>query len=280
MSSTAEDAAWIHRSRGDAPVILTIPHSGTEIPADIEQHLHSPWLARKDADWHVHELYDFARELDVTVIRTAMSRTVIDVNRDPSGRSLYPGQPTTELCPTMTFDGEPLYRDGRGPDASEIENRRLRYFDPFHRTLEEEIRRARRRHSRIVIYDAHSIRSVVPRLFQGTLPHFNIGTNGGVTCAAELTESVEGACMQGNFSRVTNGRFKGGYTTRHYGKPADGVHAIQMELACRGYLREPFDGYTEASWPPRYDKTHAAPLCRVLVDVMKRCLQFAAGRRV
>jgi formiminoglutamase len=227
----------------------------------------------------VHQLYGFARELDVTVIRTTVSRTVIDVNRDPSGRSLYPGRPTTELCPTTTFDGEALYRDDGAPGKPEAAERRARYFEPFHQAIAAEIARLKRRFPAIVLYDAHSIRSVVPRLFAGTLPHFNIGTNDGASCARELTEAVEAASAASTFSRVTNGRFKGGYTTRHYGAPTDGVHAVQMELACRGYLREPFDGYTAENWPPAYDETAAAPLRRVLVEILKTCLRFAAKQR-
>jgi N-formylglutamate deformylase len=271
----AEAASWLTVVRGEAPLLLTIPHSGTDIPANVETHLRSPWLARKDTDWYVHQLYDFARELDVTVIRTALSRTAIDVNRDPSGRSLYPGRPTTELCPTTTFDAEPLYRD-QPPDADEIAARRVHWFEPFHRAITEEIARLKRRCPAVVLYDAHSIRSVVPRLFAGTLPHFNIGTNDGASCARELAEAVEAECATSTLSSVTNGRFKGGYATRHYGAPRDGIHAIQMELACRGYLREPFDGYTAANWPPPYDESSAAPLRRVLVEILKTCLRFAA----
>jgi N-formylglutamate deformylase len=275
MIAAVQTEAWLSIQRGDAPLILSIPHSGTGIPAQIAHRLRSPWLATKDADWWVHLLYDFARELDVTVVRTSMSRTVIDVNRDPTGRSLYPGQATTELCPTTTFDGEPLYAKTSAPSAEEIAARRAQWFDPFHDALAAELDRLKSQYGAVVLYDAHSIRSVVPRLFAGTLPHFNIGTNDGASCASELIESVEAACASMAFSHVTNGRFKGGYTTRHYGQPSAGIHAIQMELACRGYLREPFEGYTETSWPPPYDATHAAPMRRALVDVLKRCIRFA-----
>ena len=141
----------------------------------------SPWLARKDADWWIDTLYDFAADLDATMVHTAISRTMIDVNRDPSGATLYPGQQTTEICPTTTFDGEPLYRQGAELDQAEIAERRVRYFDPYHDALENEIARLRKLHPRIVLYDCHSIRSVIPRLFEGELPHFNIGTNRGAS---------------------------------------------------------------------------------------------------
>src|ERR1700750_299289 len=140
------DNSWLEIVRGHAPLIVSIPHSGTDIPSDIENELVSPWLARKDADWWVHKLYDFAPALDATIIRTSLSRTVIDVNRDPSGKSLYPGQATTELCPSTTFDGEPLYRSREAPAALEMEQRCRRFFDPYHDALRGEIARLRERH--------------------------------------------------------------------------------------------------------------------------------------
>ena len=266
---------WLHIDRGGAPLIVSVPHTGTDIPAEIEGRLVSSWLGRKDADWWVDQLYDFAQRLGGTTIRTAISRTVIDVNRDPSGASLYPGQATTELCPTTTFDGEPLYRTGQEPDAGEITRRRATFFDPYHAALTAEIARLRARHGKVVLYDAHSIRSLVPRLFDGPLPNFNIGTNGGTACGAALTRSVEAICDDTGFSRVTNGRFKGGWTTRHYGQPGDGVHAIQMELADRGYMDEPAE-MTQANWPTPYDPARAEPMRAALTQILTACLNFAA----
>jgi formiminoglutamase len=263
--------------RGEAPLIVTLPHTGIVIPAHIEAGLVSPWLARKDADWWVDRLYDFAPGLGATLVRTALSRTVIDVNRDPSGKSLYPGQATTELCPTTTFDREPLYLEGRTPDDGEIGERRSTYFDPYHQAIATEIARLRARHPRVVVYDCHSIRSHIPRLFEGVLPNFNIGTNNGATCAPELTSAVEVVCAGTTFTQVTNGRFRGGYTTRHYGRPQDGVHAIQMELACRGYMREPPEAPTSEAWPTDYDESVAAPMRTVLVQILRMCIDFAAG---
>ncbi len=262
--------------RGEAPLIVSLPHTGTDIPPEQEARLVSPWLARKDADWWVHRLYDFAADLGATTVRTPVSRTVIDVNRDPSGASLYPGQTTTGLCPTETFDGEPLYRLGEEPNEAEIGDRRRRFFDPFHRSLKDEVERLRERHASVVLYEAHSIRSRVPRLFEGELPNFNVGVNGGASCDAALTAAVERACAAyPAFSRVTDGRFKGGWTTRHYGRPAEGVHAIQMELACRGYMDEPGTGFAPSSWPTPYDPGRAAPMRTALRDILQACLAFA-----
>lgn len=265
---------WLEVHRGDAPLVVSFPHTGTELPPELEDQLVSPWLARRDADWWVERLYDFARELGATTVRTRVSRTVIDVNRDPSGASLYPGQATTDLCPLTTFDGEPLYRPGQAPDAAAIAGRRDRWFTPYHRTLAWEIERLRGTFSKVVLYDAHSIRSRIPRLFDGELPNFNIGSNGGSSCAPELTAAVDQACAASAFSHVVNGRFRGGWTTRHYGAPTTGVHAIQMELACRTYMDEPADPPAEGRWPPPYVADRAGAARAVLRPVLQACLDF------
>jgi len=268
---------WLALHHGDAPLVVSFPHTGTEIPASIETNLTSPWLARKDADFWVDVLYDFAHEMGATTLRTALSRTVIDVNRDPSGASLYPGQATTGLCPIETFDGELLYSPGSEPDATEIERRRAAYFDPYHTALAFELARLRARHARVVLFDAHSIRSQVARLFEGTLPQFNIGTNNGASCDAALTARIEKICDASSFDRVTNGRFRGGWITRHYGKPTNGIHAVQMELAMRGYLQEP-ETFDESSWPAPLEDAHAATLRVALRDILDTCVNFATGK--
>jgi len=264
--------AFITVRRGTAPLVVSLPHTGTDIPDDIAPDLVSPWLARKDTDWWIEKLYDFAADLGASVVRTSISRTAIDVNRDPSGVSLYPGQATTELCPTTTFDGEPLYLDGRGSDVAA---RRAAYFDPYHAALSAEIEHARAIHGTIALYDCHSIRSVIPRLFDGTLPHLNLGTNSGASCAPALQGEIEAIGDASAFSRVSNGRFKGGWITRHYGKPERGVHAVQMELACRAYMHEPLGPVDEASWPSAYDPAYAAPCRAVLTRILQACIGFA-----
>ena len=264
---------WLDIKRGDAPLVVAFPHTGADL-ADTGDAFRSEWIARRDADWWVDQLYDFAADLGATTIRTGISRSVIDVNRDPSGASLYPGQATTELCPTTTFDGEPLYRDG-GPDDAEIARRRTRWFDPYHAAIAAEIARRRAIYPRVVLYDAHSIRSHVPRLFDGELPQLNIGTNGGRTCDPALASTIDGICAASGHSHVLDGRFKGGWTTRHYGRPESGVHAVQMELAMRGYLNEPAD-VEETNWPPPLDPARAASLTPILHDILRACIAFAA----
>ena len=272
------DHDWLTVHQGQAPLVIGLPHTGTEIPDDIAATMVSPWLSRKDADWWVDRLYAFAVELDATLVRTAISRSVIDVNRDPSGQSLYPGMTTTGLCPTETFDGESLYRPGLEPDPAEIERRRALFFDPYHAALTRELERLGA-DGPVVLYDAHSIRSVVPRLFEGELPQFNIGDNGGQTCDPALTTAVEAACAVTGLSHVVNGRFKGGWTTRHYGRPADGWHAIQMELADRGYMVDPSGPLDETNWPSPWDADHAAGMQHHLRAVLTACLDFAHSQR-
>jgi N-formylglutamate deformylase len=265
---------WLKVRRGDVPVVVSMPHTGTAIPAETEAQLVSPWLSRKDTDWWVDDLYEFAHELGITTVRTMMSRTVIDVNRDPSGKSLYPGANTTSLCPVATFDNEALYLQGMGPDAGDVTQRLDNYFVPYHAAILSELERLGATHPRVVLYDAHSIRSRIPHLFDGELPQFNIGTNDGESCDAELTAAVEAACAQSEFSSVTNGRFKGGWITRYYGEPARGVHAIQMELACRGYMQEP-EIVSHDNWPTPYEPARAAPLRAALRQVLAACITFA-----
>jgi N-formylglutamate deformylase len=267
-------AGVVEIKRGEAPLLISIPHTGTEIPPDIEAGLVSPWLARKDTDWWIERLYAFVQELGATVIRATHSRTVIDVNRDPSGASLYPGQATTGLCPTETFDGQALYKPGRAPDKFEIDRRRRLYFQPYHTALTSEITRLKQKHPRIVLYDCHSIRSVIPRLFEGELPHMSIGTNSGASCDSGFAHVVQAVCDASGFSWVSNGRFKGGWITRGHGRPALGIHALQMELACRSYLAEPVPSVDETNWPPVYDDTKSSDMQATLRSIFKTCLSF------
>ena len=273
---------WLQVHEGDAPLIVSFPHTGTELPDALAGDFVSPWLARRDADWWVHELYDFAQRMGATTVRSAISRSVIDLNRDPSGVSLYPGQNTTGLCPLTTFDNQPLYHPGREPDADAIAQRRDTYFAPYHAALGAQIARLRQRHGTVVVYDAHSIRSHIPHLFDGELPQFNLGTAGpsgtpDTSCDNALSDVVENLCRISGLPHVRNGRFKGGWITRHYSDIAGGVHSLQMELACRGYMHEP-ELVDVHSWPTPLDPHHAAPLRHTLQQVLTACLEFANSR--
>ncbi|HTC52942.1 MAG TPA: N-formylglutamate deformylase [Steroidobacteraceae bacterium] len=269
-------AAWLEITEGDSPLLLSIPHSGTDIPEHLKPGLVSPFLARCDTDWWVERLYDFGMSLGASVVRTTLSRTVIDVNRDPTGRSLYPGQATTGLCPVTTFDGAALYAPGEEPHDAAIAARIRDYFLPYHAALSAQLSRLKARHGAIVLYDCHAIRSRVPRLFQGELPQFNLGTHNGGSCDPRLRESVARVCAASGHSHVVDGRFKGGYITRHYGRPATHIHALQMELACRGYLHEPEGELHAGNWPAPYDPARANGLRTTLVRALEACLSFAA----
>lgn len=265
---------WLTVTRGTAPLLVSLPHAGTDLRG-LEPRLVSPWLARKDTDWWIDQLYDFAAGMGASVVRTGVSRTVIDVNRDPGGGSLYPGQATTQLCPTTTFDGEPLYRAGKEADEAEIAARRQSYFDPYHAALQGELARLRGLHGRVVLYDGHAIRSAIPRLFEGDLPLFNLGTNSGTSADASLVARVASLMAASGQSHVVDGRFKGGHITRHFGQPGAGVHALQMELACRGYLREPLGPVGPQEWPVAYDPVFAAPMREMLEAVLHAALEWA-----
>ncbi len=267
---TARHPDWLIVRRGDTPLVVSIPHAGVDL-AGFEPAFVDPWLARKDADWRLDELYDFVEPLGATVVRTKLSRSIIDVNRDPSGASLYPGQATTELCPTTTFDGEPLYRAGQAPDAGEIWRRRELYFDPYHTALTAEIARLRERFKRVALFDAHSIRSRIPRLFDGELPLFNLGTNSGASCDPFLRKAVAAVLAASNESMVLDGRFKGGWITRAYGKPDQGVEAVQLELACRAYMQEPMRPAPD-NWPTWIDEKRATPTRATLKRVLETIL--------
>lgn len=225
-------------TRGDSPLILGLPHTGTQIPPDCAEGLNEVGRALADTDWHIHQLYDGLVD-GMTCVRTPIHRYVIDVNRGPDDASLYPGQNTTGLCPVTDFDGRPIYLAGFEPGAAEIARRTAAYHAPYHAALAGEVARIKALHGFAILYDCHSIRSTIPFLFDGTLPDFNIGTNSGASCDPAIEtlvlRRVKGAK---GYSSVLNGRFKGGWTTRHYGSPSDGVHAIQMELAQSTYMME------------------------------------------
>jgi len=248
-------------TRGDLPVVLALPHTGTRLPDEVRDALSPAGLAIADTDWHVERLYDGLLP-GATVVRTTTHRYAIDVNRPPDGASLYPGQNTTGLCPLTDFDGTPLYRPGQDPDAAEIARRRAVYHAPYHAALLHELHRLRAQHGAVLLYDCHSIRSRIPYLFDGPLPDFNIGTADGQSCAREIEHTALRIAQSApGYRCVLNGRFKGGWTTRHYGRPKDGIHAIQMELAQSSYLAS-----ETAPWA--YDAALATHLRRWLKDIL------------
>jgi N-formylglutamate deformylase len=256
--------------RGDAPLIMDIPHAGTYVVPALAARLTPAARSVPDTDWHVEKLFAFARDADATLVVATHSRYVIDLNRDPSGAALYPGADNTELCPTRTFGSEALYADGDMPDAAEVAARRAEYFVPYHATLAAEIARVRARHGYAILLDGHSIRSEVPRFFAGRLPDLNLGTADGASCAPVVQAAAE-VVLAGaeSFTSVVNGRFKGGYVTRHHGQPLRGVHALQLEIAQACYMDE--------SPPYPWKNTRAAPLVAVLERLVAALLAARPG---
>lgn len=242
---------------GNAPIVVDVPHAGTFLPEALAMRMTAAARAVPDTDWHVEKLYAFARDAGVTILAATHSRYVVDLNRDPTGAALYAGADNTELCPTRTFANEPIYVDGELPDAREIGARRSMYFEPYHAMLQAEVERVRALHGYAILLDGHSIRAEVPRFFDGRLPDLNLGTTNGASCSAAVAAAATGVLAgRAAFTRVVNGRFKGGYVTRHYGRPADGVHALQLEMAQSAYMDE--------APPYAYDAARSRPLAHLL----------------
>jgi len=224
---------------GSMPMLLSIPHGGTDIPDEVADRYAPSAAARADTDWHLARVYDFADEMGISTLAARWSRYLIDLNRPPEDTNLYPGQDTTGLCPVDTFTREPLYLPGRAPDATETARRLERYWQPYHKQLQAELDRLLALHGRVVLWDAHSIASRVPRFFDGRLPDLNFGTADGRSCSLQLQGALMNvAAAQDRFSFVFNGRFKGGHITRRYGDPARGVHAVQLEMCQCLYMNE------------------------------------------
>jgi N-formylglutamate deformylase len=224
---------------GTAPLLVSFPHAGTEIPDELAARMTPEGLQRADVDWHLPQLYAFARSMGASTLAARFARHVIDLNRPPEDESLYPGQDVTGLLPLDTFRKQPLYRPGEAPDAAEAQRRRTLYWQPYHDALRGELGRLRALHGSVVLWDAHSIASVMPRFFDGKLPDLNLGSADGRSCAPALQAAVEAVMRaQTQFTHVSNGRFKGGHITRHYGRPGTGIHALQLEMCQSTYMDE------------------------------------------
>jgi N-formylglutamate deformylase len=254
--------------RGSAPLLVSMPHIGTAIPADLQARYVPRALDVEDTDWHLAQLYGFVTELGASVLQPRVSRYVIDLNRPPDDTPMYPGASNTELCPTRFFTGDPLYADVKDLPRAEQAQRRAAYWQPYHDALAGELDRLRAQHGFALLWDAHSIRSEIPWLFEGVLPDLNIGTASGASAHASITDAVAAAAARHpQYTRAVNGRFKGGYITRHYGQPARHVHAVQLEMTQKSYMREapPYD----------YDPAKAAQVQPVLRAMVGAALQAA-----
>lgn len=254
--------------RGSLPLLISVPHAGKLVPDELQPKLTQIARSLPDTDWYVDQLYGFAEQMGASIIRATYSRYVVDLNRSPESASLYPNAPTSRVCPTHTFAGEALYREGTQPDDAEIADRLERYWHPYHQCIAEEIWRIRSDHGSALLWDAHSIASRMPTLFEGELPAFNFGTRDDSSCPRAIGEALLRTIQSdGRYSAVLNGRFKGGYITDAYGRPADRVFAVQLELAQRTYMDE--------SRPSQYDPAHAQVVQPCIQQLLKIYLDSA-----
>lgn len=263
------DVFTLHR--GTVPLLISLPHDGSEIPPEIAARMHPHACRAPDTDWHVSRLYAFARdELGASMLVPRYSRYVVDLNRPPDDTSLYPGQNTTGLCPVRCFSGEDVYRQDSLPTPADVQSRVVRYWQPYHDALQDELARLVSVHGRAVLWEGHSIRGDgLPFLFEGRLPDLNLGTAAGASCRPALQASLEHLlAAQPRYDWVANGRFKGGYITRHYGRPAQGVDAVQLEMSQRTYM-------DEASF--EFDEQRAAQAQVLLRGLLQACIHSVAG---
>jgi len=267
----SERTVWPYRYRyGASPLVVSMPHVGTFVPASIARSLNECAARRPDTDWHLPRLYNFLEELDATVITASFSRYVVDVNRPPDGANLYPGRDTPRLCPTDTFGRELLYREGE-PSGEEIGRRVAATWQPYHRRLAMEVERVKARHGVAVLWDAHSITAEQPRLFEGRLPDFNLGTGAGTSCDPALAQSLRVALQRhAGYTSVLDGRFQGGYITRHFGDPASNTHAVQLEMV--------EDVYMDEEPPFAFRPERAARVRPILREQLEIALDFAVNR--
>jgi len=252
-------------NRGSSPLLVSMPHIGTSLPASMQSAYVERALAAEDTDWHLARLYNFLPELGASVLRPHISRYVIDLNRPPDDAPMYPGSANTELCPTHFFTGDALYKNGHGPRAAARAARKHFYWEPYHSALTTELERIKAQHGYALLWDAHSIRSKISWLFEGTLPSLNIGTANGDSANDRIAQALEHVCNENTeVSHVINGRFKGGYITRHYGTPLHDIHAVQLEMCQVLYMQE------EA--PYSFDETKARAIRPLLKTMMIQAL--------
>jgi N-formylglutamate deformylase len=255
---------------GSTPLLVSLPHCGTLVPSLLLDRMVPEAQALEDTDWHLADLYAFVRDLGASLIVPRFSRYVIDLNRPPDDAPMYSGVNSTGLCPERFFSGQALYRPDQQPDKAEVVQRREQYWQPYHDALHGELARLKKAHGYALLLDGHSIKSELPWLFDGRLPDLNLGTAGGVTCAASLREALSEVLQaQRSFTHVVDGRFKGGYIARHYGKPTENVHAAQLEMCWSCYMPE--------KPPYRLDPERAARLAPILHSLVRAMLQWRAS---
>lgn len=251
--------------QGSCPLVVSCPHAGALVPDATAKRMTKAGLSLSDTDWNVDRLYDFLPEYDATFIAANFSRYVADLNRDPESAPLYPGRFETGMCPATTFAGEAIYLPGKELSATEIAVRREHYWQPYHSKLSKVLAATKKRHGFALLLDAHSILSRVPKLFEGRLPDLNLGTADGKSCSPNIQAIAENTLGHSPFSFIANGRFKGGYITRHYGNPAGNIHALQLEISICAYGDE--------NDPSAFEPNRAEPLQKILRGLIGALLE-------
>lgn len=251
-------------TKGSTPLLIDVPHVGTHIPEDLAARMTPEALRTPDTDWHQDRLYDFAHDMGASMLAATHSRFVVDLNRAPDDVSLYPGQDTEGLLPLKTGAREPVYQPGMEPDDAERDLRRDTYHAPYHAKLADVLAEIKAEHGYALLWDAHSIKSQLPRYFDGKLWDLNLGTNNGQSCDPAIQDGLERIAETADgYTQKMNGRYIGGYITRHYGKPAEDIHAVQLELSWATYMDE--------EYPYNYREDLASgirPVLKQLLEVM------------
>ena len=249
-------------------MLISVPHAGTGLPAGMSQDLNQDARELPDTDWFVDRLYSFAAGLGAGMLIARTSRVVVDLNRPADDQPLYDAAQTslmTGVVPMQCFSGAAVYVPGKEPSETEIAARLEQYWHPYHRRLQAALHQICARHGHAVLLDAHSIRAEVPLLFDGVLPDLNLGSNGGRSAAADLLDYVA-ACLRGaSWSVAVDGRFKGGFITRHYGQPVQRIHALQLEIAQHCYMHES---------PPAWEQQSAGALQQHLQQLVQLLIDW------
>ncbi|GAA4113631.1 N-formylglutamate deformylase [Aquimarina addita] len=215
------------------PILISIPHAGTQFPVEIKHYYKKKMRNHlDDTDWYVHKLYEFAPSLGITIIKANLSRWVIDLNRDPKSIPLYTdNRLITAITPITDFYGNNIYTSSSSePDPIEIQRRLDLYYWPYYRQIETLIADLKKKFGKVLLWDAHSIRHLVSTIQKKPFPDMILGNNDQKTAHPQLILTALEKLRSKKFEVAHNTPFKGGHITRYFGKPAQNVHALQLEM--------------------------------------------------
>ncbi len=251
----------------EVPILLSVPHCGTAFPEELASDYKPEFVrAPEDTDWFVDTLYDFAAELGIGLIAANYSRWVIDLNRNPQSKPLYAdGRIITALCPVTTFTGQSIYKDERKEvETGEVQRRRNVYFDPYHQKIKGLLDVLKKKYGKVLLWDCHSIRQQVLTIQKDKFPDLILGDADGTSASPGLIETVLGGLDHSDYSVSHNHPFKGGYITRHFGRPSENQHALQLEMTKMNYMDD-----SEMS----YDKSRAEKIRALLKSIFEKLIE-------